>query len=179
MRNPGTNPQYFDETKLRAAKTDFGISTTELYPHFGRLNKNYRDNTPEGKIADYVMASNAPPPGVKPIWVDRKLLIDGGARDQKALKLFEGKDIPLIFSVDTDQTWPKPGSLIWRLNQPPANLPTSDIIKIWTDPAEYPVNIYDAADKTEFIKRIKFAKELAKRALDTAENKALLEKHGV
>ncbi len=87
-----------DEEKLRRSDTDFGlvtVSITDLKPL-----ELYKEDIPEGKMIDYLMAS-ASFPGFKLSPIDDKYFIDGGFYDNCPINLLAGKGYKEIIAVRT------------------------------------------------------------------------------
>jgi len=68
--------QYIDDAQIRASDIDFGLHTIEL----PSLKSHYlwKDDIPEGKIGDFVIASASAFPMVQSYRIDGKDYIDGG-----------------------------------------------------------------------------------------------------
>lgn len=69
--------KYLPDDEVRKSPIDFGLMTIEIpayKPHY-----LWKDEIPEGKIPDYVVASASIFPGVKPKVIDGVSYIDGGA----------------------------------------------------------------------------------------------------
>ncbi len=78
-----------DEKMLRNSKTDFGfvtVSLTDMKPL-----ELYKEDVPEGKMHDYIMAS-ASVPVFKLEKIDDKVFIDGGFHDNMPVNLLARKD---------------------------------------------------------------------------------------
>lgn len=87
-----------DEKKLRSSDTDFGlvtVSITDLKPL-----ELYKEDIPEGKIIDYLMAS-ASFPGFKLNPIADKYYIDGGFYDNCPINLLARKGYKDIIAVRT------------------------------------------------------------------------------
>lgn len=87
-----------DEEKLRSSDTDFGlvtVSITDLKPL-----ELYKEDIPEGKIIDYLMAS-ASFPGFKLNPIADKYYIDGGFYDNCPINLLARKGYKDIIAVRT------------------------------------------------------------------------------
>ncbi len=87
-----------NEEKLRKSDTDFGlvtVSITDLKPL-----ELYKEDIPEGKLIDYLMAS-ASFPGFKLKPIDDKYYIDGGFYDNCPVNLLARKGYKEIIAVRT------------------------------------------------------------------------------
>lgn len=88
-----------DEEKLRSSGTDFGlvtVSLTDLKPL-----ELYKEDIPEGKMIDYIMAS-ASFPGFKLNPIEDKYYIDGAFYDNCPVNLLAGKGYKEIIAVRTN-----------------------------------------------------------------------------
>jgi NTE family protein len=87
-----------DEEKLREAAVDFGlvtVSLTDLKPL-----ELYKEDIPEGKMIDYIMAS-ASFPGFKLNPIEDKYFIDGGLYDNCPVNLLARKGYKEIIAIRT------------------------------------------------------------------------------
>ncbi len=87
-----------DERKLRESEVDFGlvtVSITDLKPL-----ELYKEDIPEGKMLDYIMAS-ASFPGFKLSPIEDKYYIDGGLYDNCPVNLLARKGYKEIIAVRT------------------------------------------------------------------------------
>jgi len=87
-----------DEAKLRKSDTDFGlvtVSLTDLKPL-----ELYKEDIPEGKMIDYLMAS-ARFPGFKMNPIEDKYFIDGGLYDNCPINLLARKGYKKIIAIRT------------------------------------------------------------------------------
>lgn len=80
--------ENIDEKKLRESKKDFGIVTISITDK--KPLELFKEDIPEGKIVDYIMAS-AYHPAFKLEKVDGKLFLDGGFFDNLPIKLLYEK----------------------------------------------------------------------------------------
>lgn len=77
--------KHIDEAKIRKSRTKMGVVTVEL--------ENLKpveisiDEMPEGELVDYIMASSALAPAVKPYEFNGKKYIDGGFYDNMPVNL--------------------------------------------------------------------------------------------
>lgn len=87
-----------DEEKLRNSKIDFGLVTLSI-SDFKPL-EIYKEDIPEGKIIDYLLAS-ANLPGFEPHKIDNKYYLDGGLYDNCPVNLLAKKGYKEIIEVRT------------------------------------------------------------------------------
>lgn len=80
--------ENIDENKLRESNMDFGIVTISVTDK--KSLELYKEDIPEGKLVDYIMAS-AYHPAFKFEKVDGKIFLDGGFHDNLPLKLLYDK----------------------------------------------------------------------------------------
>lgn len=77
--------QFIDEDKVRASKTRFGLVTVNVedrQPYERMINE-----IPRGQLIDYIMASSAIVPALKPYEIDGKKYIDGAYYDNVPMEL--------------------------------------------------------------------------------------------
>lgn len=88
--------ELVDEEKLRNSNIDFGLVTVELGP----LSpiEVFKEDIPEGKIKDYIMAS-ARYPGLKMEPLDGKAYLDGGLYDNCPVSLLARKNYDKIIAI--------------------------------------------------------------------------------
>ncbi len=104
IRNKGFDTQnirnlleaYIDEKKIRESKMDFGIVTVSLTDK--KPMELFKEDIPEGKITDYIMAS-AYHPAFKLEKVDGKLFIDGSFYDNLPIRLLYEKGYRSIIAI--------------------------------------------------------------------------------
>jgi len=89
--------KVIDEEKIRKSPIDLGIVTFSLTDF--KPVEVFKDEIPEGKLVDYLLAS-ACFPAFKPHEIDNKKFIDGGIYDNIPLSLMLKKDIKNIITVD-------------------------------------------------------------------------------
>lgn len=89
-----------DEYKLRTSNIDFGMVTVSI-PNFNPVEV-YKEDIPDGKIRDYIMAS-ANFPGFKLYPIDGKYYIDGGIYDNCPVNLLIRKGYKDIIAVRTSK----------------------------------------------------------------------------
>ncbi|MCI2047777.1 MAG: patatin-like phospholipase family protein [Faecalibacterium sp.] len=92
--------RVLDEEKLRAAPIRFGLVTVERRGL--RAQELTLEEIPKGKLADYLMASAACFPAIRPRVIDGKTFIDGGYSDNMPFGLAQrmGADELLCVNVD-------------------------------------------------------------------------------
>lgn len=86
-----------DEKKIRQSSIDFGIVTFSLSDL--KPLKIFKDDIPEGKLVDYLLAS-ACFPAFKPQEIDSKKYIDGGVYDNIPVSLAIERGAKKIIAVD-------------------------------------------------------------------------------
>jgi NTE family protein len=77
--------EYMDEERLRASPVQFGLVTVE-YPALRHVEV-LKDEIPQGRMAEYLLASSACFPIFKPRQIDELRYIDGGYRDNLPVEL--------------------------------------------------------------------------------------------
>lgn len=85
-----------DEKKIRESKMDYGIVTVSLTDK--KPMELFKEDVPEGKITDYIMAS-AYHPAFKLEKVDGKLFIDGSFHDNLPIRLLYEKGYRSIIAI--------------------------------------------------------------------------------
>lgn len=91
---------YFDEDKIRSSPIDYGIVTVEMdtkKPH-----EVFKDDIPEGKIIDYILASASIYPAIKPYVIDGVRYVDGAYYDNLPVKMALEKGATNIIAVDLE-----------------------------------------------------------------------------
>lgn len=88
--------ELVDEEKLRNSNIDFGLVTVELGPL--SAIEVFKEDIPEGKIKDYIMAS-ARYPGLKMEPLDGKSYLDGGIYDNCPVSLLARKNYDKIIAI--------------------------------------------------------------------------------
>lgn len=87
-----------DESRLRAAAVDFGLVTVSLSDRAPL--ELYKDDIPQGRVVDYLMAS-ASFPGFQMTFIDDKAFIDGGLYDNCPINMLARKGYTRIVAVRT------------------------------------------------------------------------------
>lgn len=92
--------QYIDEKIVRKSKVDYGLVTVEL----PGLNPHhlYKDNIPEGKLIDFILASSALFPAIKYQDIDNIKYVDGGYSDNLPVDMALKKGATHVVAVDLD-----------------------------------------------------------------------------
>lgn len=90
--------EYIDEEKVMRSSTDFGIVTVSTSER--RAYEIFKEDIPQGKLADYIMAS-ANFPGFKKVVIDNKSFIDGGIYDNLPINLLAEKGYKDIIAITT------------------------------------------------------------------------------
>lgn len=88
--------ELIDEEKLRNSNMDYGLVTIELGPLVPI--ELFKEDIPEGKIKDYIMAS-ARYPGLKMDPLDGKAYLDGGIYDNCPVSLLTKKNYDKIIAI--------------------------------------------------------------------------------
>lgn len=102
----GTGPlksllkQYIDETAIRNSKADFGLATLEL-PSF-TLRYFFKEDIPNGKLIDYLLASSALFPAFKIQNIDKIKYVDGGYFDNLPVEMALTKGATHVVAVDLE-----------------------------------------------------------------------------
>ena len=89
---------YIDEEKIRKSDMDFGLVTIEFDGLKPVPVEIFKEDIPEGKIKDYIMAS-ANLPVFKSEDIDGRTFIDGGFYDNCPLRLLESKGYDDLVAV--------------------------------------------------------------------------------
>lgn len=89
--------EVVDEDKIRNSELDFGLVTFSLSDF--KPIEIFKDEIPEGKIADYLLAS-ACFPAFKPHKIDDKKYIDGGVYNNIPVSMMRKRGIKDIIVVD-------------------------------------------------------------------------------
>ncbi|MGF6376002.1 NTE family protein [Clostridiales Family XIII bacterium PM5-7] len=92
--------QYIDEKTMRESPMDFGLLTVEfpsMTPHY-----LWKEDIPEGQIADYITASASAFPAVHAHKIDDKEFIDGGYHDNLPLPMANQKGATHTIAVNLD-----------------------------------------------------------------------------
>ena len=90
--------EYIDEDAIRSSKTGFGLATVEL-PFF-KLHRLTAQDIPRGRIVDYLMASSAISPAIKPYEIDGVMYIDGAYGDVMPIRMALDRKASHIVAVD-------------------------------------------------------------------------------
>lgn len=88
--------ENIDENKIRESEVDFGIVTVSLSDK--KSMELFKEDIPEGKISDYIMAS-AYHPAFKLEKVDGKLFLDGSFHDNLPIRLLYEKGYRNIIAI--------------------------------------------------------------------------------
>lgn len=92
--------QYIDEETIRSSKMEYGLVTIEL-PSL-EPNYFYKEDIPEGKLIDYLLASSSLFPAFKPQDIDNIKYVDGGYLDNLPVYLAVKKGATHVIAVDLD-----------------------------------------------------------------------------
>lgn len=90
--------QYVDEEVIRSRKTEFCLTTVEL--PFLKPHRACLEDIPQGRLVDYLMASSAIIPALKPYEIDGKIFIDGGWGDVMPIRSALDRGATHIIAVD-------------------------------------------------------------------------------
>ena len=93
-----TITHLLDEKKLRQGDVQFGLVTVEQKTM--KACELPLDEIPEGKLADYLLASSACFPALRPRVIDGKTFIDGGYRDNMPFNLAKRMGATELVTVD-------------------------------------------------------------------------------
>ena len=91
---------YLDEDYIRKSPIDFGLLTVELpliKPHY-----LWKDEIPNGKIGDYIIASSSAFPALKPHTIDGKTYIDGGYENNMPIHMAVERGATNIIAIYLD-----------------------------------------------------------------------------
>lgn len=90
--------EVIDEDRVRNSKIDFGFVTTQFLPL--KKVEMFKENVPKGKLKDYIMASAACYPYMKPYSIGGKKYIDGGYFDNMPIEMAIKKGATEIVVID-------------------------------------------------------------------------------
>lgn len=90
--------KYINEENLRKSGINYGLVTTE-FPSFNEC-RLYKNDIPEGRIIDYIMASASCFPAVKKYIIEGKSFIDGGYCDNLPVAMALEQKADRIIAVD-------------------------------------------------------------------------------
>ncbi len=90
--------RYIKEDKIRRSPMDFGLVITEFPSFEGRFL--YKDDIPQGRLIDYIMASASCFPAVRKFVIDDNKFIDGGYKDNLPIGMALHKNATRIIAVD-------------------------------------------------------------------------------
>lgn len=97
--------ERIDENALRRSRTDFGLVTVEVPRR--KSYYLYKNQIPQGRLMDYIMASAAYP-GLKRPEIDGKSFIDGGLADNVPVRMLRRRQKDHIIVVNIgDSPLPK------------------------------------------------------------------------
>ena len=95
-----TIDQYMDENAIRASHIRYGLVITEM--NTLRSVQCTLDDIPQGQLKDYMLASSACFPALRPYEIDGVKYIDGGWRDNMPLDLAARMGATELLGVDVD-----------------------------------------------------------------------------
>ena len=90
--------QLIDEKRVRESSVIYGLVTVEL-DHLEPVEKTIHE-IPDGQLIDYIMASSAIAPALKPYEIDGKRYIDGAYYDNVPLELAQKQGATKFIVVD-------------------------------------------------------------------------------
>lgn len=93
-----TLSKLIDEKRVRESKMIYGLVTVDL-DHLVPVEKTINE-IPDGKLIDYIMASSAIVPALKPYEIDGKRYIDGAYYDNIPLELAQKQGATKFIVVD-------------------------------------------------------------------------------
>ena len=93
-----TIDQYMDENAIRASHIKYGLVITEM--NTLRSVQCTLDDIPQGQLKDYMLASSACFPALRPYEIDGVKYIDGGWRDNMPLELAAKMGATELIGVD-------------------------------------------------------------------------------
>lgn len=90
--------KYIDEEKIRLSPVDFGLVTVR-YPEMTPLYI-FKEDMEKGSLIDYVLASCAFFPAMRPYEIGKKLYVDGGFSDNLPVNMALSRGATRIIAVD-------------------------------------------------------------------------------
>lgn len=96
----GILARLLDENKVRQSPIDFGIVTVRLSPP--AVLHLWQEQMPEGTLSDYLLASSAVFPAVKPKEIEGALYIDGGYSDSMPVRMAIDRGAERIIAVNIE-----------------------------------------------------------------------------
>ena len=102
-----------DEEKIRNSLKEFGIVTVEI-PSL-KASEMSKEDIPEGRMADYLLASAACYPAFKRRTIDNKSYVDGGYRDNLPIDLAIELGANEIWAVDLQALGHVPQKLMYDI----------------------------------------------------------------
>ena len=92
--------RYLDEDALRAAPVRYGLVMTEM--NTMRSHQCTLEDIPAGRLKEYMLASSACFPALRPREIDGVKYIDGGWRDNMPLDLAKAMGATELIGIDVD-----------------------------------------------------------------------------
>lgn len=77
--------RYIDEKKVRESPIEYGLATVDI--NSLKLTELTKEEIPDGKLIDYIMASASIFPAIKPQKIDSVTYVDGGIFEQMPISL--------------------------------------------------------------------------------------------
>ena len=96
----GTIDEYLDEERMRAAPTRYGLVMTEM--NTLKSHQYTLEEIPRGRLKEYMMASSACFPALRPQEIDGVKYIDGGWSDNIPMALAARMGASELLAVDID-----------------------------------------------------------------------------
>lgn len=90
--------RYIDEELIRKSHTALCVTTVEL--PFLKTQRNFIEDIPQGQLVDYLMATSAIIPAIKPYEIEGKVFIDGAWGDGMPIRAALDSGATDIIAVD-------------------------------------------------------------------------------
>lgn len=108
LKNGGTDTKplkntlntFIDENKIRSSPIDYGLVTIEMNTNIA--HELFKEDIPQGKIIDYIIASASIYPAFKPHKIDNVNYLDGAYHDNLPVKMAMKKGATNIIAVDLE-----------------------------------------------------------------------------
>lgn len=91
---------FIDEDKIRSSPIDYGLVTIEMDTN--TAHELFKEDIPNGKIVDYIIASASIYPAFKPHKIDDVNYLDGAYHDNLPIKMAMRKGANNIIAVDLE-----------------------------------------------------------------------------
>ena len=93
---------YINEEKVRKSPVDYGLATVDISEM--KLCEMTKEEIPEGKMVDYILASASIFPAVRPQKIDTQTYVDGGLFEQMPIDLAIRMGAEDIIAIELDGT---------------------------------------------------------------------------